>query len=68
MLAGLGRIADILVGMMAEGLPASYVNDRNSYVEAVTLDDVKRVAKRLMTPDALRFVVVGKPVGLATTN
>lgn len=65
---GNGRIAGILVGMMAEGLPASYVNDRNSYIEAVTLDDVKRVAKRLMTPDALRFVVVGKPVGLATTN
>lgn len=65
---GNGRIADILVGMMAEGLPASYVNDRNGYVEAVTLDDVKRVAKRLMTPDALRFVVVGRPVGLQATN
>lgn len=62
------RIAGILVGMMAEGLPVSYVNDRNGYVEAVTLEDVKRVAKRLMTPDALRFVVVGRPVGLATTN
>ncbi len=65
---GNGRIADILVGMMSEGLPASYVNDRNSYVEAVTLDDVKRVAARLMKPDGLRFVVVGKPVGLETTN
>lgn len=65
---GNGRIAGILVGMMAEGLPVSYVNDRNGYVEAVTLDDVKRVAKRLMMPDALRFVVVGRPVGLATTN
>jgi zinc protease len=65
---GNGRIAGILVGMMAENLPVSYVNDRNAYIEAVTLDDVKRVAKRLMTPDALRFVVIGKPVGLATTN
>jgi zinc protease len=65
---GNGKIANILVGMMSEGLPASYVNDRNGYVEAVTLDDVKRVAARLMKPDGLRFVVVGKPVGLETTN
>ncbi|MEZ5776756.1 MAG: pitrilysin family protein [Paracoccaceae bacterium] len=62
------RIANILVGMQSEGLPISYVNDRNSYIEAVTLDDVKRVAKRLMTPDAMRFVVVGRPVGLDGTN
>ena len=36
--------------------------------EAVTLEDVKRVAGRLMVPGGLRFVVVGKPVGLQTTN
>ena len=65
---GNDRIAGILVGMMAEGLPVTYVNDRNGYIEAVTLDDVKRVARRLMTPGGLRFVVVGKPVGLQTTN
>lgn len=65
---GNGRIADILVGLMSEGLPASYVNERNGYIEAVTRADVKRVAARLMQPDSLRFVVVGRPVGLETTN
>lgn len=61
---GNGRIAGILVGMQSEHLPISYVRDRNGYVEAVTRDDIRRVAARLMTPDALRFVVVGRPVGL----
>lgn len=65
---GNGPIANILVGMQSEGLPISYVNDRNSYVEAITLDDIKRVAARLMKPEALRFVVVGQPVGLDNTN
>lgn len=65
---GNGPIANILVGMQAEGLPVSYVNDRNAYVEAVTLDDVRRVAQRLMAPEALRFVVVGQPEGLAATD
>ena len=62
------RIANILVGMQSEGLPASYVTDRNAYIEAVTLDDIKRVAARLMKPGDLRFVVVGRPVGLEAEN
>ena len=61
---GNGPIANILVGMQSEGLPISYVNDRNSYIEAVTPEDIRRVAKRLMTPEGLRFVVVGQPVGV----
>ncbi|MFN6951263.1 MAG: M16 family metallopeptidase [Albidovulum sp.] len=65
---GNGPIANILVGMQAERLPATYVNERNAYIEAVTLDDIRRVAKRLMAPEALRFVVVGRPAGLTTTN
>lgn len=65
---GNGPIANILVGMQSEGLPISYVADRNSYIEAVTQDDIRRVATRLMTPEGLRFVVVGQPVGLAATE
>ena len=59
-----GRIvADILVGMQLEGLPTSYVNDRNDYIEAVTLDEIKRVAARLMKPEDLRFVGGGQAGG-----
>jgi zinc protease len=65
---GNGPIANILVGMQSERLPIAYVNERNAYIEAVTLDDIKRVARRLMAPEALRFVVVGNPAGLAATD
>lgn len=65
---GNGPIADILVGMQIEELPTSYVNDRNAYIEAVTLDDIRRVAARLLKPEDLRFVVVGRPVGLEASN
>src|SRR5262249_18163478 len=40
-------IADALVGVQLEGFPPDYFAKRNGYIEAVTLDDVKRVAKRL---------------------
>ncbi len=61
---GNGPIAQILAGMQSQGLPADYVNTRNALIEAVTLDDIRRVAARLLRPEALRFVVVGRPVGL----
>ncbi|MEM8753035.1 MAG: pitrilysin family protein, partial [Pseudomonadota bacterium] len=37
-------IAGILVGLQAAGLPIDYPEKRNELVEAVTVDDVKRVA------------------------
>ncbi|MBP1806652.1 M16 family metallopeptidase [Rubellimicrobium aerolatum] len=61
---GNAQIAGILVGMQMIGLPPDYVVNRNGYVEAVTLDDVRRVAARLMDPEGLRVVVVGQPEGL----
>ncbi|APE44802.1 peptidase M16 [Sulfitobacter alexandrii] len=67
---GNAPIANILVGMQLLGLPIDYVATRNDKVEAVTLDDVKRVAGELLDPDGLHFVVVGQPEGLdsATSN
>ncbi|THD83647.1 insulinase family protein [Aliigemmobacter aestuarii] len=57
-------IANILVGMQMEGLPITYVETRNDQINAVTVEDIARVAGRLLQPDALHFVVVGKPEGI----
>ena len=65
---GNGPIADILVGMQMDGLPIDYIKTRNAQVEAVTLDDVRRVAGQLIKPDQLHFVVVGQPVGVVSTE
>ncbi|SFS20243.1 M16 family metallopeptidase [Yoonia litorea] len=65
---GNAEIAKIMVGMQMVGLPPDYVVNRNDYVEAVTLDDIKRVAAELLHPDELHFVVVGQPVGLESTE
>jgi zinc protease len=40
------------------------VEKRNSLVEAVTLEQVKAQAKRLLHPDRLIVTVVGRPEGL----
>ena len=61
-------IARILVGMQMDGLPIDYIETRNSKVDAVTVEDVKRVVKRLYRPEDLRFVIVGQPEGLDSVN
>ncbi|MEM7719164.1 MAG: pitrilysin family protein [Pseudomonadota bacterium] len=61
-------IARILVGMQMDDLPIDYVVTRNSKVEAVTLEDIKRVTKRLYRADDLHFVIVGQPDGLEEVN
>lgn len=61
---GNATIAGILAGMQAEGLPIDYIETRNARIEAVTLDDVRRVAARVLKPEALTFVVAGRPEGI----
>lgn len=64
---GNSTIASILVGMQMIGLGPDYPNTRNEKVEAVTMDDVQRVAKELLDPESLLFLVVGQPEGLDAT-
>jgi len=58
------KIADYLVFVQRAELGLDYFDRRNDLIEAVTLEDVKRVAARLLKPEALSIVVVGQPAGL----
>lgn len=61
------KIADQLLGQLQTGQPIDYFNTRNSKINAVTLDQVKAQAKRLLDADKLIVVVVGKPEGIQST-
>ncbi|WP_425084896.1 M16 family metallopeptidase [Ruegeria profundi] len=61
---GNGRIAGIMVGMQMQGLPIDYIATRNDKVNAVTLDEINRVASELLDPEGLHFTIVGKPEGV----
>lgn len=62
------KIANYLLFAQQADLGIDYINKRNSLIEAVTLEDVNRAAARLLDPDKLSIVVVGKPVGLTSTD
>jgi zinc protease len=59
------RIAATLVAVQRDKLGIDYLERRNGLIEAVSLEDAKRVAARLFDPDKLSFVVFGAPANLA---
>jgi len=61
-------IAGTLQGLQLDGLPASYLDTRAADIRAVTLDQVNSLARRLLDPAKLTFVVVGQPAGLTSTT
>jgi zinc protease len=65
---GNGPLASIMVNMQLIGLSADYPQTRNDKVNAVTLADVKRVAASLFRAEDLRFVIVGQPTGVQSTD
>lgn len=59
------KIANQLLWIWQEELGRDYVDKRNAEIEAVTMADLKRVAKRLFEGQDLIVTIVGKPKGLA---
>lgn len=58
------KIASQLLAILQEDLGIDYVDKRNALVEAVTIDDLKRVAKSLLRPDGLIVTIVGQPMNM----
>lgn len=55
------KIAKNLMGFRQDDMPVDYVEKRNDYFRAVTLEDLQRVAATYMKPENFTFVMVGKP-------
>ena len=58
------QIASNLLRIQLDGLEPDYLDRRNALIEAVTLDDARRVARRLFGDPRMLVVVVGRPEGL----
>jgi len=55
------KIASQLLGLLEDDFGPEYIDNRNKMIEAITLDDAKRVAKRLLDTDNLIVTIVGQP-------
>ena len=61
------KVASLLVQLQLDDLGIDYISQRQQMIAAVTLDDAKRVARRLLD-GGLLVTVVGKPEGVASTG
>lgn len=62
------KTANVVHAYQTAGRDIGYINRRNDLIRAVTLEDVNRVARRLLNPENFTFVVVGQPEGLEEAN
>jgi len=58
------KIAGQMMGVRQDEMGVDYFDRRNALVNAVTLEDVNRVAAEYLDPDKYLFVAVGQPEGL----
>jgi zinc protease len=61
------KIASLLVQFQLDDLGIDYIERRAAMIDAVTLDDARRVAKRLLD-NGMLVTVVGRPEGVASTT
>jgi zinc protease len=63
-LTSTSSIANMLLSLQLDDLPNDYLDQRAAAIEAVTAEDVMRVAQNLLKPDDLTVVMVGQPQGV----
>jgi zinc protease len=63
-----GSIAGLLLTMQTDGLSPEHLTRRKALIDRVTLDDVKRMAQRILREDLSVTVVVGRPQGVTATE
>jgi zinc protease len=58
------KIAGLLLSLQLQGRDTGYLTQRNAAINAVTIDQVRSQAQRLLDPRFLAVVAVGQPEGL----
>jgi zinc protease len=57
-------VANLLHSMQVDNLLPDHLTRRAALIGAVKIDDVRRIARRLLRDEVATTVVVGKPVGI----
>lgn len=63
-----GAISAVVLQVRRDDLGIDYLTRRDGLINAVTLEDVNRVARRLLDAGKLTTVVVGQPDGIQATH
>ena len=59
-----GSIAGQMTGAQLLGFDRGYFDRRNEYIQAVSLEDIRQMAARLLRTDEMAWIIVGQAEGL----
>ncbi len=68
MLSSTDGIARILLSLRLDGLPKEYLDNRAEKINQVTKEQIQQIAQKLLRPDQLTTILVGKPGGVTPTR
>ena len=63
-----GKIAASLLAYQLDDLDINFINNRNKFIAAITLEQINKLAKSLLKPEELTFVIVGNPRAMTQRN
>ena len=58
------KVSSILTSLQADDRSIDYLDQFERKINAVTAEDIQRVAKRVLTPENMTTIIVGKPAGI----
>ncbi|MDP2331269.1 MAG: pitrilysin family protein [Reyranella sp.] len=61
-----GSVAGLMQSLQVDGLSPDHLVRREALIDAVKLDNVRRMARRLLRDEVMTTVVVGNPVGVVS--
>jgi zinc protease len=67
-LSSTSQISKIVLNLLLDNLPKDYLDQREKAIQSVSKEDIKRLAKTLLTPDNFTIILVGKPENIKTTE
>ena len=67
-LSSTNKISGLLLGLQLDNLPIDYLDHRAEKINAVSKEDIARVASKLLTPDKMVTILVGKPENVKPTK
>ena len=62
------KVASILLNTQMDGLNIDFFEKRNGYINSVSLEDIKKIANRILDENQIFFLVIGNPSNLKNIN
>ncbi len=67
-LSSTGQISGMMLSIMLDDLPSTYLDSVSDKIAAIGVADISRVSKRLLNPDQFTTILVGSPADLTPTK